>query len=117
MGSFDADGENVTEVVYCKFNEDGSVNDVIEQNKLNEDDVEDEKKKIKNFRTVIFDGDHFGKIYNKFTKIKAKIDRLEDMVEVLEKEDNIAEIEKILNKYSKKNIYFYIEENFFGRQM
>lgn len=50
-------------------------------------------------------------------KIKAKIDRLEDMVEVLEKEDNIAEIEKILNKYSKKNIYFYIEENFFGRQM
>lgn len=47
MGSFDADGENVTEVVYCKFNEDGSVNDVIEQNKLNEDDVEDEKKKLK----------------------------------------------------------------------
>lgn len=36
------------------------------------------------------------------------------MVEVLEKEDNIAEIEKILNKYSKKNIYFYIEENFLG---
>lgn len=47
LGSFDADGENVTEVVYCKFNEDGSVNDVIEQNKLNEDDVEDEKKKLK----------------------------------------------------------------------
>jgi len=117
LGSFDAEGENVTEVVYCKFNEDGSVNDVIEQNKLNEEDVQEETKNIKNFRSIIFDGDTFGKIYNKFTKIKAKIDRLEDMIEVLEKEDNIAEIEKILNKYNKKNIYFYIEENFFGRKM
>ena len=32
LGSFDFEGDNVTEVVYCKFNEDGSVNDVIEQN-------------------------------------------------------------------------------------
>ena len=117
LGSFEEDGDKITEIIYCKFNEDGSINDVIEQNHLNEEDIEDEKKKITNFRTIIFDGDYFGKIYSKFGKIKTRIDRLEDMVGVLEREENMEEIKKILNKYSKKNIYFYIEENFFGKEM
>ena len=30
---------------------------------------------------------------------------------------NIEEIDKILNKYNKKNIYYDIEENFFGREL
>ena len=117
LGTFDEEGERVVEIVYCKFNEDGSVNDVIEEKNLNEDEVEDEKKNIANFRSIIFDGDYFGKIYNKFSKIKYKVDRLEDMVGVLERKENIEEINKILNKYRKKNIYFDIEENFFGREM
>ena len=117
LASFDAQGENVTEVVFCKFNEDGGVDDVVEQNKLNEEDVENEKKNITDFRALIFDGDHYGKIYKKFINLKEKIDRLEDLVDILEKEENIAEIDKILNKFNKKNIYNFIEENFFGRQM
>ena len=118
LGTFDEEGEQVVELVYCKFNEDGSVNDVIEQKNLNEDEIEDEKKNISNFRSIIFDGDYFGKIYNKFTKIKNKVDRLGgDLIGVLERKENINEINKILNKYRKKNIYFDIEENFFGREM
>ena len=117
LGTFDEDGEQVIEIVYCKFNEDGSVNDVIEEKKLNEDDIEEEKKNILNFRSIIFDGDYFGKIYNKFTKIKNKIDNLDDMVGILEREENISVVEKILNKYKKKNIYYEIEENFFGREI
>lgn len=117
MGALDSEGEKVTEIVYCKFNEDGSVSDVIEEKKLNVDDVEEEKKNMVNFRSIIFDSDYFIKIYNKFTKIKIKIDNLEDITEIMEREDNIPEIEKILNKYTKKNIYFDIEENFFGREM
>ena len=70
-----------------------------------------------NFRTIIFDMDYFGKIYNKFSKIKIRIDKLEDMAGILESDDNIPEINKILNKYTKKNVYFAIEENFFGREM
>ena len=85
LGTFDEEGEQVVEIVYCKFNEDGRVNDVIEEKNLNEDEVEDEKKNIANFRSIIFDGDYFGKIYNKFSKIKYKVDRLEDMVGVLER--------------------------------
>ena len=117
LGTLDEEGENVTELVYCRFNEDGSVNDVIEEKKLNEDDINDEKKKIIDFRSIIFDGDYFGKIYNKFSKIKYKIDKLGDIVQVLGREENIGEIDKILNKYAKKNIYFRIEENFFGREI
>ena len=117
LGSFDEDGDKIINIMYCKFNEDGSVNEVIEQKKLNEEDIEKEKKNITNFKTVISDGDCFGKIYSKFTNIKTKIDRIDDLVGVLEREENIEEIQKILNKYSKKNIYFYIEENFFGREM
>ena len=60
-------------------------------------------------------GDYFNKIYNKFVKTKMKIDKLGDMVNVLEREGSIQEINKILNKYSKKNIYYDIEENFFRR--
>jgi hypothetical protein len=117
LGSIDEEGETVKDIVYCKFNEDGSVNDVIEEKRLNAEEIEDEKRNIVNFRTIIFDGDYYGKIYNKFKKIKNKIDKLGDMVSVLEGEESIAEINKILNKYSKKNIYFDIEENFFGREM
>lgn len=117
LGGFDEEGEIVTEIIYCKFNEDGSINDVIEQKQLEREDIEEEKKNITNFRNVAFDGDYFGKIYNRFTKIKIKIDKLEDMTVVLQNEENISEINKILNKYTKKNIYFDIEENFFGREI
>lgn len=117
MGTFDDESETITEIVYCKFNENGSVNDVLEEKQLNEEDIEEEKKNMVNFRSVIFDVDYFGKIYNKFNKIKIKIDRLEDMIGILETEENISEVDKILNKYTKKNIYFDIEEHFFGREI
>ena len=32
LGSFDSEGDNIKQVIYYKFNEDDSVNDVIEQN-------------------------------------------------------------------------------------
>ncbi len=117
LGTFDEEGEVVTEIVHCKFNEDGSINEIIEQKKLDEEIIEEEKKNIANFKSVISDGDYFEKIYNKFIKIKIKIDKLEDLAGVLEREENIPEINKILNKYTRKNIYFDIEENFYGREM
>ena len=91
--------------------------DVYEENQLSPEDVEGEKRKIINFRNIVNNGDYFNKIYNKFVKTKMKIDKLGDMVNVLEREGSIQEINKILNKYSKKNIYYDIEENFFGREM
>ena len=115
LASFDDDGEKIKEVVYCTFNEDGSVKDVYEENQLSPEDVEGEKRKIINFRNIVNDGDYFNKIYNKFVKTKMKIDKLGDMVNVLEREGSIQEINKILQKYSKKNIYYDIEENFFRR--
>ncbi len=117
MGTFDEDGEIVIELVYCKFNDDGSVNDVIVEKQLNEEDIEDEKKKIEAFRSKIFGEDYFGKIYNKFARIKIKIDRLGNVERILEREVYIKEVDKILNKYMKKNIYYNIEEKFFGREM
>ena len=117
LGFFDEEGEIVTEVVYCKFNEDGSINNIIEQKQLEEEEVEEEKKNIANFRSVALEGDYFEKIFNRFIKIKIKIDKLEDMTRILQNKDNISEIDKILNKYRKKNIYFDLEENFYGRDM
>ena len=40
-----------------------------------------------------------------------------NITKILENENNIDEIDKLLNKYRKKNIYYNIEENFFGRDM
>ena len=91
--------------------------DVYEENQLSPEDVEGEKRKIINFRNIVNNGDYFNKIYNKFVKTKMKIDKLGDMVNVLEREGSIQEINKILNKYSKKNIYYDIEENFFRRKI
>ena len=115
LATFEDDGDKIKEVVYCTFNEDGSVKDVYEENQLSPEDVEGEKRKIINFRNIVNNGDYFNKIYNKFVKTKMKIDKLGDMVNVLEREGSIQEINKILNKYSKKNIYYDIEENFFRR--
>ena len=119
LGFFEEDYEDIKKMVYCIFNEDGSLNDVIEENdiKLNEDEINDEKKNLENFRSILFDGDYFGNIYNKFTKLKNKIDKIGNLTKYLENDENIEEIEKILNKYKKKNIYFNIEENFFGRDL
>ena len=115
LATFDDDGETIKEVVYCTFNEDGSVKDIYQENQLSPEDVEGEKIKIINFRNIAIDGDYYNKIYNKFVKTKMKIDKLGDMVSVLEREENIQAINKILKKYSKKNIYYDIEEKFFRR--
>ena len=119
LGSFSEEKEEIIELLFCIFNEDGTVNDVIEEKdlKISEDEILDEKRKIENFRSIILDGDYFGKIFGKFQKIKNKIDELGDITELLEKEENIEEIDKILNKFNKKNIYYNIEENFFGREL
>ena len=119
LGSFDEDNDEVIELLFCQFNQDGSVKDVIEEKdlKINEDDIKDEKKKIENFRDIILDTDYFGKIYGKFKKIKDKIEKLGDIGGILEKEENIGEIDKILNKFNKKNIYYNIEENLFGHEI
>ena len=119
LGSFDEDKDEIIELLFCIFNEDGTVNDVIEEKdlKIGEDEIFDEKKKIENFRSIILDGDYFGKIYGKFKKIKDKIDKLGDISEILEKQNNIEAIDKLLNKFNKKNIYYNIEENFFGKDL
>ena len=119
LGSFDEDKDELTDILFCIFNEDGIVNDIIEEKdlKISEDEISDEKKKIENFRIIILKGDYPGKIYNKFKNIKNRIDDLGDMTNILEDQDNIEEIDKILNKYNKKNIYYDIEENFFGREL
>lgn len=119
LGSFDEDKDELTDILFCIFNEDGIVNDIIEEKdlKISEDEISDEKKKIENFRNIILKGDYLGKIYNKFKNIKNRIDDLGDMTNILEDQDNIEEIDKILNKYNKKNIYYDIEENFFGREL
>lgn len=117
LASLDDNGESIKDLVYCTFNEDGSVGDVYEENKLGPEDVESEKRKILNFKSIITSGDYYNKIYKKFIKIKMKIDQLRDMVGILERPENIPTIDKILKKYSRKNVYFDIEENFFGRRI
>ena len=119
LGSFDEEKEEITGLIYCKFNEDGSINEINEEKdlKLSEEELFDEKKKMKYFRNVILDGDYFKKLYNKYKKIKDKIEKLDDITQILEKEEKIGEIDKILNKFNKKNIYYNIEENFFGRDI
>ena len=115
LASFDDDGK-IKEVVYCTFNEDGSVKDVYEENQLSPEDVEGEKRKISNFKNIAIDGDYYNKIYNKFVKTQMKIDKLGNMANVLGREENMQIIDKILKKYTKKNIYYDIEENFFRRR-
>ena len=119
LSTFDEDKDEIIEFIYCKFNEDGSINEIIEEHNLNlnEEELFDEKKKMKYFRNLILEGDYFTKIYNKYKKIKDKIEKLEDINQILEEEEKIGEINKILNKYNKNNIYYNIEENFFGRDI
>lgn len=117
LGSLGEDGENVTDLIYCRFNDDGKINSITEERQLDNRDVNDEKEKLVKFRSIIFDGDHFGRIYNRYSKIKYKIDKLGDITGILEREENIAEIDKILNKYANKNVYYIIEENLFGREI
>ena len=120
LGSFPEEKDELNELLYCKFNEDGTVKDVIEEKdlKIEENEIFNEKKKIQNFKVIISDGDYFGKIYGKFIKIKNKLDKLEGTInDNLEKEENIEEIDKILNKFNKKNIYYNIEKNIFGKDI
>ena len=115
--SFDEEGKNVINIIFCKFNDDGSVNDVYEENQLNQEDIEKEKQYIAFLKNIMFEGDHFGKIYSIFYEIKNKIDNMDDMMKILENEENIAEMDKILNKYNKENIYKEIEVKYLGKEM
>ena len=42
---------------------------------------------------------------------------MDNLINIMERDENIAVINKLLNKYNKKNIYFDIERNFFGREI
>ncbi len=114
--SLNKEEENVTDLAYCKFNEDGSINDVVEERQLNKYDIVDEKKKMIDFRNIILNGDYFGRLYKKYSRIKFKIDKLVDISTILEREENIKEIDKILTKYAKKNIFYTIAETIYGRE-
>ena len=107
----------MTDLIYCKFNEEGKINEILEEKQLSTLDIEEEKEKISKFRNVVFDGDHFGRIYNRYSKIKYKIDKLGDMIAILERAENVGEIDKILSKYANKNVYYSLEENLYGREI
>jgi hypothetical protein len=117
LSSFDDEAGNVTDLIYCKFNEEGKINEILEEKQLSTLDIEEEKEKISKFRNVVFDGDHFGRIYNRYSKIKYKIDKLGDMIAILERAENVGEIDKILSKYANKNVYYSLEENLYGREI
>jgi hypothetical protein len=116
FGALNEEEDGVKEIIYCIFNKDGSVNEIIEQNNLNEEEIEDERKNLNNFKNIIFQ-DIFGKLYIKYNRIKRNMSKLDNIDKILEDEENIVEIDKILNKYSKKNIYFDIEKKFFGKEL
>ena len=115
LGKVDETDE-VKDLVFCNFNEDGSVKEIIETSKLNQDEAENAKKKIESFKSVVLDGERFKKIYSKYLKVKNKVDNLFCDVAIFDKKDYFPDLEKLLNKYKRKNIYVYIEENFFGRE-
>lgn len=117
LATLNEDGETIKDIVLCKFNEDGSIDNVYEENQLSVENVEYEKKYMIIFRKIITDGDYFAKLYNKYSKIKGKIDEMDNLINIMERDENIAVINKLLNKYNKKNIYFDIERNFFGREI
>ena len=116
LGSVD-DGDEVKDFVFCNFNDDGSVKEILEASKLNQDEAEDTKKKIIGlYKGVLSDGGFFKKIYGKYLKVKNKVDNLFCDVAIFDKKDYFPDLQKLLNKYKRKNIYTYIEENFFGRE-
>ena len=119
LANFDEEKDEIIELYFCEFNGDGSVKEIVEEKylKLNEEEILDEKKKIKNFRNILLEGDYFKKIYSKYKKIKDKVEKLDDLTQILENEETLGEIDKILNKFNKNNIYYNIEENFFGRDI
>lgn len=115
LGNVDLDSDDVKDLMYCDFNEDGSVNEILETNKLDQEDVEDLCKKISLFKSVIFDGNYFLKVYNKYAKAKYKADNVFSEMSVFDDKEAYRDMLKLLSRYKRNNIYMYIEENFFGR--
>lgn len=116
LGTVEGGSEEVKELAFCNFNDDGSVKEIIEMSKIDPEEAEDAKRKIGIFNGVIFEGDYFKKIYNKYLKAKHKVDNVFEDINVFDKKDNFPDIKKLVDKYKRKNIYIYIEENFFGRE-
>lgn len=114
---FEPDSDEIKELVHCTFNEDGSIDEIKRQKDINEDEAEDEIRNIKNFKSVIFDGNYFPKIYTRYRKAKTFIEDNANSIELLEDKENIPKIQKLLKKYNSKSIYNSIEENFFGREL
>ena len=65
---------------------------------------------------MIFDGNYFLKVYNKYAKAKYKADNVFCEMNVFDDKDAYRDIQKLLSRYKRNNIYMYIEENFFGRE-
>lgn len=116
LGTIDENGKEIKEFAFCTFNEDGSVKEIVEMSKLNPDEADEAKRKIGLFNDVILKGNYLKKIYNKYVKIKNKVDKEYEDRNAFDKKENIAVVKKLINKYKRKNIFIYIEEFFFGKE-
>lgn len=113
---FEDNSDEVKELIYSEFNEDGTIALVKRQKEMSEDEIEEEIKNIRNFRSIALDGNFFKKIYSRFTKCKDIVDGKIVSIEDMEDNEGLIGIINKLQKYNVKCIYNSVEENFFGRE-
>lgn len=113
---FEADSDEVKELVYCEFNEDGTIKNVIRQKELAPESVEEEINKIKVFRNIMVRKNFFMKTYNRYKKYQLTAGGRFESIEDMEDLGNIQAIVEKLKKYNSDNIFYEIETRFFERE-
>ena len=110
---FESDSGEIKNIVHCTFDKNGSVDSIIMQNDLKNEERLKEEKEINLFRDVILEIDYFGIIYSRFHEIKDFIRDNVNSMELLEDKKNFPLLMSLCLKHSKDNIYKNIEKKFF----
>jgi len=114
---FESDSGEIKNLVYCTFDNMGSVENIIMQNDLKPEDKKKEEDGITLFRNVILEVDYFGIIYNRFHEIKDFIREHANSMEFLEDKNKFPNFMSLCSKYSEENIYKNIEKKVFDKKV
>ena len=113
---FESDSGEIKNLVYCTFDKMGSVDSIIMQNDLKEEERKKEEDIITLFRNVILEIDYFGIIYNRFHEIKDFIRDNINSVEVLEDKEKFPSFMLLCSKHNDDNIFKNIEKKVFDKK-
>jgi len=117
IASFNSEEGKIEDLVFCNFDENLNVTNLILEKDLQEEEKESQSKICSLFRDVILGIDYFGELYQKVKIISEFVDENMGDISVFNNQEKFPLVIKLSAGYSRNNIYNDILTKVFGYKL